>query len=366
MNSSEMHKKTRGYRSAIYFSLTDSLKDEWRNLWENSDSANIFNSPSWFVAACRAFSYKNILIIIVRESPGDKLIAVLPLVKTRPYGFSVFVLPGTEFIDCFSFLTDITDDAVIREVSTELSRLGVVYLTGLIEKDIHVFLRQDKNISFFSAEENPYINCGEGQLKKFLDIGESKSIRKAERLFGQISFVHVTKDHKEILQKAFEIDRFSSKHKKGKGVFWRDDTKKFFIQLIRESPSSVFVDLLFFAGEPIAYSIGFICNGIYVCSQKAHLSLYERYRPGGIAFRKFLEAAAHEDIREINLGKGYDQFKMDFTKDSRVLYSVIISKNILTRFLLKSILQLRARAYTIVIAYPKLYLQFKRLKKYPL
>ena len=135
-------------------SLPDSLRTEWEDLWRNSPSANMFNSPGWFAAASRAFTYEDKIVILIRESFNNNLVAVVPLVKTRIYGLSVFALPGSEFVDRFSFLADLTIVAVAREIVKALSEIGTVYITGLTGEDVRLISEKNKHIGFFAIDKN--------------------------------------------------------------------------------------------------------------------------------------------------------------------------------------------------------------------
>lgn len=340
--------------------LSESLRGEWDALWKSSPCANMFNSSGWFVSACESFRYRDRAVITIRNAKSGKMVGVLPLVRMKKYGISAYGLPGEEFVDRFSFLADMTVGAIFQEIISQLKELGTVFFVGLTEADVQVCLKQKKNIWFFPMDENPYIDCSQPGV--FPNIRKSRSMRKAERKFGTIGFIHALENHTKLLKEAFKIDQLSSRDSKGKSTFWREGSRTFFLSLLKECPSCVFVDLLSFSDIPVAYSIGFKCNGVYACSQKAHLAEYDRYRPGGLAFQKFLEVVSSEGVREVDIGRGNDAFKRDFTNTTRILHGAVLSNNVFFGRYIREMFRWRRILYGIVADFPRVYRLYKRIK----
>lgn len=337
-------------------SLSPSLRKEWRELWNQASAASIFNAPEWFETSVEAFSHQKTRFLTIRDKSDGALVGILPLIKTRLFALWVYRQPGYEFVDRFSMLVSDSKKGVAEEMVRHLSEIGNVYLNGLADENLAPFSLKKSRASVFFFDWNPYIDYA---VYRSLPNHKSKSLKKAEKTFGSVKFIHATEQLAYYLKQAFEIDCLSSKQKKGKGVFDRPDTQMFFSKLAEKCPESMFVDLLFFGEKPVAYSIGFLYKGVYRCSQKAHLSEYDRYRPGGIAYRKFLDALADKDVQEVDIGRGYDQFKQDFTKTTRRLSIAVVSKNIFIRWYVQQCFMLRERIYNFLSAHPSFYLRYK-------
>lgn len=344
--------------------LPDSLMLEWDNLWKRSHSANIFNSRSWFVAASQSFSYAEKRIVTIRESATGTLVAVVPLVRRKLYAMPVFVLPAAEFVDRFSILSDLSVDGITEKLLDEFYKLGTVFLSGFIKEDVHKLVYGKKGVSFFITDENPYITYSENQRTNSKEPGKGRSLKRAERSFGHVEFSLVREQHDSALRTAFDIDRHSSKNDRGKGVFWREDARSFFMLLAKIVPQHLYVALLSFAGTPVSMNIGFIHNGVYYCSQKAHLSGYGKYRPGGIAFQKFLETREAENIHEVDIGRGYDSFKMEFTNTVRALYGVVVSRWMVARIYISIVCILRMSLYHFFVGHTAMYRIYREMRMF--
>lgn len=354
--------KENPFKTISHFSLSDSLRAEWNQLWQTSDTANIENSPEWFEAACEAFHHEQRLILAAYDATNDNLIAVIPLVKVRLYGFSVYTTPGLNFITHAAILGDLSEPVLKKELVATLEKLGTIYFSGLTKKEADEFSR-NQSISLFQSDVEYLMDFTKGPFGEFSERRARAILNRAKRSPEQISVCVVKKDYTAALQICFDIDQMSDKHRNGKGVFWRDDARMFYTLLAQKCPSHLSIILLYFGDKPITYYIQFLYNKTYVGSQKAYLPEYTYYNPGFLVFMKFIEAVLPEDPLEISFGKGLGRFKTDFAGGNiRILYSAIVSKNNFNRVLLTRILQMRERIYCIVVAYPRLYAKFKFLK----
>lgn len=352
--------ESKKFETVLYTSLPDSLRAEWENLWQKSPTAHIENSPGWFEAACEAFHHEKKFIATAYDASGS-LVAVVPLVKVRLYGFPVCTAPGLDFITHTTILGDLSIDALKRELVIAMKERGTAYLSGLTVEEAGMF-SQDRSVSLFVSDWEYRMDFTKGPFgglskRKVRAIGN-----RIARAPEQITVRFAGEKLIEALQTCFAIDQASTKHLKGKGAFWRDETRTFYTLLAQKYPSHFSIVLLYYGDTPIAYDLQFLHNRTYVESQKAYLPEYAYYEPGFVLFTKFIERVSLDTSVNISFGKGRSRFKTDFSKNVRELFSVVISKNSLIRISLTFILQTRERIYRIVVAYPKLYTKFKLFK----
>lgn len=344
----------------IYESVTDDLIKEWKDFWIELKSECVFSSPGWFVAANKAFAYDRVRIIILRDKNSGKLAGVLPLVSMRLYGINLYTLPGIDFIDHYSLLITYKDNSIIQHLIGNILSLGFVFIPGVL-KETEEFLMSGQNSKSFILDDNPYIKmCDEfgiilNKRKK------SRHVKRAKRDFGLIDLV--IGDNKNIaLENAIMIENSSSKSKKGKSIFNDKKNKIFFKELISEIEDNLFIISLTFSDKPVAYNIGFVCNGVYACSQKAHIEEYNKYRPGEVMFLKFLEMIIENHPLEVDIGRGVDSFKMGYANAIRKLYGVVLSRNSFKRFYFIFMHRLREKTYKLLNNNSYLYKAYKNIK----
>lgn len=355
-------KKQNNIKCIIYSDLSDNLFEEWETFWMDNKSECIFNSPGWFISARKAFGYKKIRIVAVRDEKNGQLLGLIPLVSLRLYGINLYTLPAIEFIDHFSLLMT-GQGAIPRKLLEGLLSLGLVYIPGILEEDANLLSSQGSS-SFFILDDNPYIKmCNEFDIVLKNRNKKSRHIKRAMKRFGSVELVMANIDKHIALDNAIMIEKNSSKSKKGKNTFDEKKNQIFFKELVEKIGDNLFIASLLFSQEPIAYNIGFVCNNVYACSQKAHIEKYNKYRPGEVMFLKFLEIAVQNNPIEIDIGRGIDSFKMGYANAIRKLYGVVVSRSVLRRFYFISIHKIRDRLYKLIGSNVFLYTFYKSIKK---
>lgn len=320
------------------------------------------NSPGWFEAACKAFQYEKKCVIAAYDMTHTNLVAVVPLVKVRLYGIHAYAAPGLDFVTHAAILGDLRDNALRQELIATMEKLGTIHLKGLMGEDAYGLAQSSNNVSLFPSDRESVIDFAYGPFGEFpkrqLRVLRNRIKRSPEPMGAPVAANPV-----EALQTCFDIDQASVKHQKGKGVFWRDGNRAFYTLLAEKYPSRICITILLYGSKPIAYDMCFHYKDTYIGSQKAYLPEYAYYKPGYFIFITFIEEVSRHGPVHISLGGGYDQFKHEFTKQSRVLFGAVVSTRALSRLFLACMLRARERIYRIVVAYPKIYANYKRLKE---
>lgn len=335
--------------------------DEWRKFWENCSEACVYNSPGWFIASLGTFKFKRFKVFILRDKCSQKLIGVLPLVKMKIYGVEIYTLPSIEFIDHYSILVDRDRKDAMQILISEIISCGSAYIHGFVSAD-NEKLAIYKNVNSFVLDDNPYIIFDNDYTDLLENKRENKYLRRARRDFQDVTFSFGISSKKEIIKDVAMIDRKSSKAIKGKAVFNNKNTCSFFETFIDKNKDNIFVSLLYFNKKPVAYNIGFICNGIYAGSQKAHLFEYNKYSPGVIIFEELLHAISRQNPKELNMGRGRDIFKITYTNKVRKLYGVVISRNKLVGLYINLMHNAKIKVYKLISSNKNFYIFYKKIK----
>jgi CelD/BcsL family acetyltransferase involved in cellulose biosynthesis len=347
-------------RIKTYNQLSDVLLSKWEELWQNSEFATVVNSPAWFLSSLKAFPTKEIRIIALHKS--KKLIGIALFVKVKMYGFSVWQTPGAEFADRNSLLLDLNEDTIVYYFCEELKKLGNVNLTGLTSENIMLLQQKVKNAKFLQVDQDPYSYFEESIYGDFPKRHRTNVMNRLSHLEEPVEFITSRKNHNKALEIAYQIEIQSSKNEHGKSVFDRTDAKTFYSSFANLLPKNMAISLLYFGEKPVAYCIGFVCNNTFFASQKAHLSEYNYYNPGKVVMIKMLEYWNKKGIQEFSHGRGYDRFKMSFTKTARPIFTMTYSKYFFLPSLLNSLSIFQQKIYEIISRHQKMYAEYHNLK----
>lgn len=345
----------------IYTTFDSNLLEDWKNLWEKSGKNNAVSSPGWFQAAYNAFRPKSVAIVTVYTKTKN-LIAIAPFFKSNLFGSSVFTFPAREFAFQDALLIEEDSLEAFYSLLKGVWQLGNVLLSPLDYQLAKLIHNKERNSYMFLTDKNPYINLSQYIYGDFPEKKRKNLLNRIQKIDVPVYLLNTTEYDKKKLDLIFHIDKESNKQLHGKGVFYRKDVQEFYIGLFQNIPSKLMTSLLYFGDIPIAYTIGFLSESIYIGSQKAYLSGYEYFNPGKILQLKLLDYCDQQNIKTFSFGFGYDRFKLDFTKNASDVYSVIISKNLILRYYLLGSLYMRKKLYTQCSKSAKVYSLYKKIK----
>lgn len=344
-------------RVQIFLKPTEILIKEWEKLWENSLYANVVNSPAWFLYACKAFSYKEKLIVAL-YADNDSLVGVGGFVKNNLYGISVYTVPALEFADKNPLLIDFKNKNYIKIFFKEIDKLGTVCISALSRDEVKLI----DSTCIFIDSICPFIELSGGTYVDLSKHKKKKLFKRLEKLPEKITFKNYNGTDLEALEIAYSIELESSKIKSGKKVFSKSSNRVFYSELAQKVPYNTIVSLLFFGQKPVAYTIGFLCNGIFTSSQKAHLDCYSYYNPGRVLKYYLIDYLNKMGIAEFNFGRGADYFKMSFTNTTRELYSIVVSRKKIIKSYILVAYRIREFLYNIVSKYKSIYVFYGAIK----
>ncbi len=330
-----------------YNRLNNETIKVWEILWKKSPYSNISNSPAWFISAVQAFKHKKILVVSMYSEEGE-LKAIAGFVQTRAYGVPVFMLPGREFSEWQSLLVDYNNLELTKQFLTEISKLGTLYLTGFSDSIRNLVVNNLKLVTTFVSEYTSYVNFEDGDYGEYPKKKISKLLNKIKRLPYKVYAENTVESHNEAIKKAFDIELTSTKLKKGRGVFHREDARTFYSLLSKRMSSNISVSILYFGQKPVAYTLGFVWKNIFFSSQKAHVGEYNYFSPGRLNKLFLFDYWREKGSKILYFGQGYDAFKMNFTKRIEALNTLIISDNKLLMIYIKLAHNTRKHVYALI------------------
>lgn len=343
--------------------ISDELRNDWGVLWKSSAFANIVNSPAWTLAAHRTYGYENLLIISIYDDQKANLQAVTALVKEKLFGISIWTAPGIEFADKCSILANLNDKDIMRSLMSEMMKLGIVYLPYCKQDEIMKIREHLPQSTAFKSEVDLYMDFSKGKYGKYPHKKRKNLLNRIENMKTQLDFATTSADDNKALEACFEIDKASIKQSKGRGVFYKNDARKFYKELSGLLPENVPLSVLYLNKKPVSYQIGFLVNNVYSATQKAYLEGFEYYNPGKLTLIKLIDHYCKKGLPFMEFGRGCDRSKRDFTSSYYVLYNLIISRNALLNLYFKKMHDLRTNAYHFVSGHAKLYRFYKKVKE---
>lgn len=335
--------------------LTKDLQKRWQALWNKSSDAHFFNGPQWFIACKNAFgTEKYIILTIVRDG---ELKGVVPLVKEKKFGISVWTSPGERFVDKSSLLLPTKDVSLLREVSDKLSEIGNFYLQEVNEETAKLF-REVKNLTVRESSLNYYLPLKDDPYQFMTNKNRNKIRNKIKNNAEHLSYKSYQGD-RDGFNVALEMDKRSSKRRQGKSTFVRERERTFFRELLKQTGKDFSVDILFYDKLPIIYGIGFTANKTYNACITAYDDAYAFLSPGKMLHFYLFPRLQQAGVEIFDFSRGITALKKDFTSLAHAQYDVVYTRNRFVR-LWWTFCQ---KAYDLVLHNKILYGAYLNLKK---
>jgi len=348
----------------LYNNYDSQLLREWKSLWNSLPYATISNSPEWFVSAKEAF-HPNEVRIIALYSEMNILLGIGGFFRKTICTIPFWSIAGDEFSDKESILIDYSNREAVALFLSAIEGSIPLILTNYTDKTLQN-IKRIKHTNIMKADENLYVDFHEGpygNMKQRKITLTNNRIKNNTHDFSCDMKTQCDIAEKKLanLQVAFEIEKNSSKSKKGRMIFHKESSRNFYTNLILALQNNSIVTIIYIDSLPIAYSIAFTNRGVIQTSQKAHLSSHNYFNPGRILVMKLCDYARSQNNSTLDLGRGSDRFKSSIATRREDLYTIIVSKNIFIRVPLLLILKLRSWLYTMLVKYDFFYLFYKKL-----
>jgi hypothetical protein len=335
--------------------LDQNLLMRWKDLWKKSEEGHFFNTPEWLLSYCRSQGVENFSIVTIEEN--NELLLVLPLVKESFFGISTYGSPGGKYLNKSSLLIKNIDKGLLQELINFLKKQGNFCLAECDSELASIMEKIDNGLIKKESSINPYINLDNPH--KFLSNKQRNKIRNIiARNKKSLRYETFTGDM-NALKLVFEMDKKSSRTKKGKATFVNDLDRKFCQEMLKSMPKNFQIDLLFYEKDLICYSIEFTFKKVIQAFNTGYDGNYRQIGPGKILTYLMLEQLKNGKYETMDFSRGNSILKQDFTKLLKKNYEILYSKNLFVKLWWKT----AEKLYTTVQENKYLYNQYLFLKR---
>ena len=317
----------------------NSIEAEWDSLVDRSGVDRLLLSHTWFRTWWEAFSKDERLHVITVRS-GSRLVAAAPMMRmqTNIYGFRAESLhaiynPHTPRCD-FIVQNDQGPpvyEAVWRELVADTS-CDVIVLAQIPEESRTipamegVARRHGWLSGQWAAPASPFLSLGcdyetyFSSLRAGCRFNLTKRHARLMRL-GPVDLETVTRrdDVEDAMRDGLRIEAAAWKGEKGTAMISDPSVVKFYAQLAQREADLGQLRLTFLraAGKRIAFNY-LLQNGKKLYAVKiGYDPQYHAYSPGNMLLNLILKDACRRGVAEYDLLGGDDEWKFDWTKETR-------------------------------------------------
>lgn len=326
------------YQIKTFYEIDQNLIKEWDSLWINAINATIFNSYAWFKATSKTKQLNNCIIYLCYQN--DELVAILPLVEERRFGIKVLTTHLGSYISDEAIVLKEHNPKVLKELILEISKNNNLYLTRVSSTNVQDLKNILPQIFYSVIGVNPIINLKADPLSSFSKTSKKKLESILKKAGDKIVLKIFSGNHdlNEVLKIMIDIDTNSGKQRNSRDIFTKDEERRFFTNLVNYCREYIEISLLYYDGQPIAYTFNLKGGKVYFGYQTSYLFEYRKLSPGKLVLMKSLKEIAHSGYNLLDCGEGLSAFKQEFTKDYKLKYDLHYSRNSLVMLWWKSII----------------------------
>jgi CelD/BcsL family acetyltransferase involved in cellulose biosynthesis len=329
--------------------IIHNLAPRWQQLCEEVRSAP-FHRPEWILAYVRAFE-PNSKIVLVTASIGQRLVAVLPMVRKRCFyaGVPVVKLAGTANSHSVRFdilrSSGATGDAAVRGIWNLLSdtpgwhilefplfpRDGacaqLMTLAGQDDCSALKLLVQDSRILRLR------VNCDGKPAQPAVDLSRHfrHELRRYARVFTEECGVapRVTRwsePKAEILQQFFDLEEAGWKGRKGSAINCDPATRKFYREIAAAAAEHGYFCLHSLEGKSgmAAGAFSVATQDCFFPMKITHDEALRRGGPGHLLINAIVAECADKRIPELFFGGKDERYKSLWTQETLPHFSIFV------------------------------------------
>jgi len=319
--------------------LVRRLAARWERLCEEAGSPPFYR-PEWIAAYLKAFETES-QVVLMTASEGDRLVAVLPMVRKRAWfaGVPVWKLAGAANIHSSQF--DILQssceagEAAIPAFwnllkgmpSWNMLELPLLPGNGAGMRLIGQASKDGYRTVSVRFNEGPILRLkkdGNGRLTWL--HGTSSHFRHELRRYAKILaretgqepiLVRRTDPDRKALEQFYELEASGWKGQEGSAIQCTPQTRTFYDQVARAAAQGGYFCLHSLETNNRMLAAAFSLetrDGLYLLKIAYDESLY-RGGPGQVLFHRILEESAERGIARLFFGGGNDPYKMKWTRE---------------------------------------------------
>ena len=321
----------------------DNLKEVWNNCNEIARSMaypNYFCSGDWLNASAESIcSDDELLILLLRHD--DCVKAVLPLVSKRnALGGRDLSFLGADFHpDPIGLICSHADRpafaTAIKEYLLNVPGWDRIFLNWVLEDEALDWKLPYKPVStepFKTLPQSFSLLLGEFKRKKRYNL--RAMVQKVLESGGELLISDDNSTHSIFLECLFSLHQKRSAERELKSSFEGPRVIKFHRRLIEKKEGIRFYGLQL-NHRKIAVIYGFEFCKRFFYYQVAHDPDYADLSPGTVLLFLAIEDCCSRGITEFNFLQGNERYKDIWTRESRVLYQIVLTSGTMRSFMLK-------------------------------
>jgi len=327
------------------------LKASWNELLFRRKNVVPFLSFEWQYSWWRTMKnlrFDSLFIITIIDSGTNDIVGIAPLMINKSNYLRTIKFIGTGRSDYLGFITIESDENIIKEIYKYLilhkDIWDICFLSNILEYELIEKYRNMFDARAFSScyrvyEIAPYII-----ISSSFDIylkQKSKHFRKnvlrqcyetlKERDNYLLERIEVNKGNaKHFVFMISEIEKSSWKYENGTAHIESIWDKNFWIELLPYFSKNNWLSawILKYENIPVAFIIGFIFGNIMY----SHTSAYDKRvkGSGNIVRNNLIKITFENKMKEFDFMCGDEDYKIDWTNDSRKTYQFVIAKKNIT------------------------------------
>jgi CelD/BcsL family acetyltransferase involved in cellulose biosynthesis len=320
--------------------VIDRIADRWQRLCDETRSAP-FHRPEWIASYIRAFE-PNSEIVLLTASAGERLVAVLPMVRKRCWYAGVPLVKLTGAANVHSVRFDILRSACAAgEASIQVLWRLLKRTPGWQVLEFPYFpkngacaelLTQASTDGYltrmFPAQDSPILRMqpdGNGRLTWL--GGTSRHFRHELRRYARVLEAETGAKPKvtrwiqpdpTALKQFFDLEAAGWKGREGSAINCEPETQAFYNQIARQGADGGYFCLhsLEVNGTMAAGAFSVMTQDCFFPMKVAYNEALHRGGPGHLLFNSILEECAEKRIPELFFGGARDRYKDLWTQET--------------------------------------------------
>ncbi len=320
------------------------LFEEWRSLYERTDNASPFLSPSWASAFVENGRICGKPIIIVAKHRGE-LVALWPLVVRHFLGTTIAEPIGTKQPSYLGVLVDPaypTAISCIVDLFIQQRVAQIFYNIDLYSKDKatnELFDELSKRgFLYLKVYRNPCYRINlEGSFDEYLKVTKNsfqrRRLRRNEKRVNEIGIVKVERYTgreitSEIVTRMAKIQCASWMKRRGAAVFMQSFYQKLLLQMAEAGFCRAW--LMTIGGSDAAFALGFISHNILHYYWIAFDLKYESstMAAGQLLTTKVVEDAFSDRLLYLDFSHGDARYKRFWANECHSVYRAICARSL--------------------------------------
>jgi CelD/BcsL family acetyltransferase involved in cellulose biosynthesis len=316
------------------------LAERWQKLCDETRCAP-FHRPEWVAAYLQAFE-ANREIVLLTVSAGERLVAVLPLIREKCWyaGMPLTKLTGAANVHCVRF--DILRSACAAgEASIQALWHTIKHMSGWQILEFPYFPQSGACANFLTQagedgyltrtlplQDSPILRMQTDSAGRLTWLGgTSRHFRHELRRYARVLETEAGAKHKvtrwnypepKALEEFFELEAAGWKGQRGSAIKCAPKTRAFYEQIARQGSDRGYFCLhsLEVNGMMAAGAFSVVAEDCFFPMKIAFSEALRRGGPGHLLFNSILEECAGKGVPELFFGGSKDHYKELWTQET--------------------------------------------------